>query len=227
VTANPYAVRALEKATRRRCNPEWIARNHERLLGLGSTLIPYIRPNIDSVVHGENSRINTEFFIDHSELPFMLKNVSKPDAPWTLGELREGWEWLAFTFQGQQEIGISETEIEDMLQTSDAVAKHAYSRMRLIASQRWAQHTAAEVSLIVRECRLAAGSTVLDIGCGSGRHVKELARKGIAGTGVDYLSEAVEKLMEARNELRADFVVGDARDLDLGKSFEACCACTM
>ena len=31
VTANPYAVRALEKATRRRCDPERIVRHYQRL----------------------------------------------------------------------------------------------------------------------------------------------------------------------------------------------------
>lgn len=179
VTASPYAVRALEKATRRRCDPHRIAPNHKRLLSVGSTYIPYLNGRIDSFVDGANSRINTEFFIDHSELPFMLDDVVKPDAPWTLGEIPEGWEWLAFTFQDQSEIGLSEAGINRMLRTSDAVAKQAYSRMRLNASHRWARHTSAELALIMRECQLEAGATVLDIGCGTGRRVMELAKYSI------------------------------------------------
>ena len=77
-----------------------------------------------------------------------------------------------------------------MLRTSDAVAKHAYSRMRLNASHAWAKYAATEVAFVIRECRLGAGYTVLDIGCGSGRHVLELGKNGIQATGVDYLSDA-------------------------------------
>jgi 2-polyprenyl-3-methyl-5-hydroxy-6-metoxy-1,4-benzoquinol methylase/GNAT superfamily N-acetyltransferase len=222
VTANPYAVRALEKATRRRCDPGRIERNQRRLLGLGSAHMPYVKATTDCVVDGGNSRINTEFFIDHSELDLMLEDVVKPEVPWTLGRIPEGWEWLAFTFNDQPEIGLSEAEIDTMVRTSDAVAKHAYMRMRLNASHRWAQHTSAEVALIIRECQLTAGSTVLDIGCGSGRHVMALAKYGIFGTGVDYLPDAIEdRTAEARNEPLAEFRVGDARDLELGKRFDA------
>jgi SAM-dependent methyltransferase len=157
---------------------------------------------------------------DDRELALMLEDVVKPEVPWTLGEIPEGWEWLAFTFNDQPEIGLSEAEIETMLRTSDAVAKRAYMRMRVNTSHRWAQHTPAEVAVIIRECELTAGSTVLDIGCGSGRHVMELAKHGIFGTGVDYLPEAIEALTAAaRDKPWPEFLVGDARDLDLGKTF--------
>jgi SAM-dependent methyltransferase len=182
--------------------------------------MPYVKATTDCVVDDGTSRINTEFLIDHSELALMLEDVVKPEVPWTLGEIPEGWEWLAFTFNDQPEIGLSEAEIETMLRTSDAVAKRAYMRMRVNTSHRWAQHTPAEVAVIIRECELTAGSTVLDIGCGSGRHVMELAKHGIFGTGVDYLPEAIEALTAAaRDKPWPEFLVGDARDLDLGKTF--------
>ena len=219
VTANPYAVRALEKATRRRCNPQRTARHHAKLLGLAPTYIPYLHANTDRVVNDKRSRVNTEFFIDHTELPYMLKDVIKPETPWTLGELPEGWEWFAFTFRDQPEIGLSEAEIENMLRTSDAVAKHAYSRMRLDASHAWGKHTAAEVALVMRECRIGPRSTVLDIGCGSGRHVLELAKHGICATGVDYLPEAIEeRKAAARYQPDAEFHLADARELSLGSN---------
>jgi 2-polyprenyl-3-methyl-5-hydroxy-6-metoxy-1,4-benzoquinol methylase/GNAT superfamily N-acetyltransferase len=218
VTANPYAVRALEKATRRRCSPQGIARHCSVLLPLAARYTPYLPAEIENLVDGTTSRVNTEFLIDHTELPYMLEDVIKPETPWTLGELPEGWEWLAFTFREQQEIGLSETEIESMLQTSDAVAKYAYSRMRLDASHAWAKHTAAEVELIIRECRLKTGSSVLDIGCGTGRHVLELAKHGVRSTGIDYLAEAVEG---HGHQPDVEFRLGDARDFSLGKTFDA------
>ncbi len=222
VTANPYAVRALEKATRRRCDPKRTLQDYEPLLAMASTQIPYVRTNTECVVDEATSRINTEFFVDHTDLPYMLQDVIKAEAPWVLGEIPEGWEWLAFTFKDQNEISLSEAEIETMVRTSDAVAKQAYSRMRLNASHTWAQHTPAEVTLIMRECRLVPGSSVLDIGCGTGRHIFALAQRGVLGMGVDYLIEAIEKRQaEARSDERAQFVLGDARELDLDRQFDA------
>jgi len=221
VTANPFAVRALEKATRRRCDPQRIARHHKGLLSLASIYTPYLHSATESIVNQEESRVNTEFFIDHTELPYMLTDVTKPETPWKLGALPEGWEWFAFTFKDQPELSLGEAEIENMLATSDSVAKYAYSRMRLAASHAWAQHTAAEVAFIMRECNLRSGCTVLDVGCGTGRHVFELARNGIRATGIDYLPEAIEeRKAAARNNENAEFDVGDAREVSLGKTFD-------
>ena len=164
VTANPYAVRALEKATRRRCDPHCIVRHHERLLTLGETYVPYLHAGTECAVGNEESPINTEFFIDHTELPYMLKDVTKPDVPWPLGRIPEGWEWFAFTFRDQKEIGLSGTEIEAMMRTSDEVAKRAYSAMRLDASHRWAQYTPAEVQFIIRECKLGLAGRLSTLG---------------------------------------------------------------
>lgn len=222
VTANPYAVRALEKATRRRCDPERTAQDCRPLLAMASKQIPYINASTECVVDATTSRINTKFFVDHTDLPYMLNGVTKPEALWTLGDIPEGWEWLAFTFKDQDEIALSETEIEAMVRTSDAVAKQAYSRMRLNASHAWAQHTPAEVELILRECGVGPGSSVLDIGCGTGRHILALAKQGVFGTGVDYLPEAVEaRREEARHNSLAQFVPGDARELFLETKFDA------
>lgn len=217
VTANPYAVRALEKATRRRCDPSRIAQDCKPLVAMASTQVPYVGESTERVVDGSASRVNTGFFVDHSELPYMLDDVTRPETPWTLGTIPEGWEWLAFTFKDQPEIALSEAEIETMVRTSDEVAKQAYSRMRLNVSHAWAKHAPAEVELIIRECELTTGSRVLDIGCGTGRHIKELAKHGILGTGVDYLPDAIAtRNAEVRDELGARFVLGDARELHLG-----------
>ncbi|HNY39005.1 MAG TPA: bifunctional N-acetyltransferase/class I SAM-dependent methyltransferase, partial [Bryobacteraceae bacterium] len=222
VTANPYAVRALEKATRRRCDPKRIAQDCKPLVAMASTQVPYVSESTERVVDSTSSRVNTQFFVDHTELPYMLEDVTKIETPWTLSNIPEGWEWLAFTFKDQPEIELTEAEIETMVRTSDVVAKQAYSRMRLNASHAWAQHTPAEVELIIRECELAPGSSVLDVGCGTGRHIKALAKHDILGTGVDYLPEAIEtRNAEVRDDSRAQFVLGDARDLHLEMKFDA------
>jgi hypothetical protein len=43
ITANPYAIRALEKATRRRCSPDRIARNKRKLKAIGIEQTTYVK----------------------------------------------------------------------------------------------------------------------------------------------------------------------------------------
>lgn len=83
----------------------------------------------------------------------------------------------------------------------------------------FAAHTRAEVDALVARTGLRAGQAVVDIGCGDGRHLRELAPRGISGVGVDVSSALVDAARTAaRGEqhawpagTRLDFVVGDAR----------------
>jgi hypothetical protein len=54
----------------------------------------------------------------------MLSRASK-EQQWTLGGLPEGWEWFAFTFHDQEQIGLTTQELQQMLQASDEVTKRA------------------------------------------------------------------------------------------------------
>lgn len=64
--------------------------------------------------------------------------------------------------------------------------------------------------------------TVLNLGCGSGRHDRCLAEKGYAVTGVDF---SEEMLRAARDSAVAgtalDYHNGDVRSIRLGKTFDA------
>src|ERR1039458_458101 len=223
VTANPYAIRALEKATRRRCSPERIARNKRKLFAIGTEQTSYVRADTPLEVTAETSRINTQFFLDHSELGAMLANATV-SAPWLLGAIEEGWEWFAFTFHDQDPIGLSPAEIDKMIKASDQVTRQAYSRMQLGATHHWAQHTPAEARLVAEYCRLSSGKTVLDLGCGNGRHVLELAAMGLNVTGVDYLPGLFDGAKESaarRGLTGARFIAGDARSVDLKDTFDA------
>jgi SAM-dependent methyltransferase len=72
--------------------------------------------------------------------------------------------------------------------------------------------TAAEVEFAVSALGLAPGERVLDVPCGHGRHAVELARRGLAVTGVD-LSEASLELADAA--ARAAGVDLDLRSTDM------------
>lgn len=123
LTANPYAVRALEKATHRRCSAATIHANVRRIRECGLRYVDYIDGNMQMETGKAASRMNTKFPVDHSNLQEMLRNVTGPFTPWTLGQIAEGWEWVAFTFRDQPEIDMSTDEIETMLRASDEIAK--------------------------------------------------------------------------------------------------------
>ncbi|GIV98415.1 MAG: type 11 methyltransferase [Herpetosiphonaceae bacterium] len=75
--------------------------------------------------------------------------------------------------------------------------------------------TSAEVAFLVEALGLAPGSSVLDLGCGNGRHVLGLARLGIRAEGLEIAENVVGYAQElaARAGLGARFIQGDMRDL--------------
>ncbi len=54
------------------------------------------------------------------------------------------------------------------------------------------ERTAAEVDQLLTLLRVGSGDSVLDVGCGFGRHTVELARRGVLATGVDPSSTMIE-----------------------------------
>ncbi len=69
--------------------------------------------------------------------------------------------------------------------------------------------TVAEVDALVEVLGLEPGMRVLDVGCGPGRHVHELARRGIMAHGID-LSPAFVELATVDAPSGATFEVADA-----------------
>jgi len=88
--------------------------------------------------------------------------------------------------------------------------------------------TAQEVDFLWGALDLEPGVTVLDVGCGPGRHSLELARRGAVVTGVDASPEFVELARAAAGAegLDATFEVLDVRDLVREDEFDAVvCLC--
>lgn len=225
LSANPFAIRALEKATRRRCQPSYIAQHAHPLTMLGYKIVPYLEASTEVVVTDAESRAKTNFHLDHSQLQGMLSAAVTGEKPWALGSLPEGWEWFAFTFRDQEQISLSTRELQEMLTASDELTKYAYSRMNLEEGKHgWAKHHKDEIEFILQHCRLTPGKVVLDFGCGKGRHAIGLAMKGIDTTGVDYLASSIDA---ARLQATAAsihnvlFQVDDCRTVDLALSFDA------
>jgi 2-polyprenyl-3-methyl-5-hydroxy-6-metoxy-1,4-benzoquinol methylase len=55
------------------------------------------------------------------------------------------------------------------------------------------QATEQEVAFLIEQLRLPKGASILDVGCGTGRHSAALAQHGFAVTGIDLSDEMLEK----------------------------------
>lgn len=95
-TANPYAVRTLETATRRPCRQQLIRDQGSDLLQYLSAAVDYLPEELATDAKGHpQPRVNTEFFVSHADLPEMRRLASRGERPWDLGDISEGEEWFA------------------------------------------------------------------------------------------------------------------------------------
>ena len=89
------------------------------------------------------------------------------------------------------------------------------SAYTLVYGHRDENEAATMVDLIERTVSLEPDASILDMGCGRGRHARELARRGYRVTGVDLSSASIAdaQTKAAAEELkRVTFQEGDMRD---------------
>ena len=219
-TANPYAVRALEAATGRRCDPE-LSRKLASDIGPAYRGAGEYLSAAKLTFEGGRSALDTKFFVSHAGVPEMIKAVST-DIPWTLGELADGEEWFAVTFREQVRRPVTMDDLRRLEEASSEIVADAYDRMAVAfddSKHLWTKHTQSEVAALWTKLHLIAGATVLDLGCGNGRHSTALASRGAVVTAVDrskpWLDTARERALQQGCDVR--FVEGDARvPLNLG-----------
>ena len=85
--------------------------------------------------------------------------------------------------------------------------------------------TVQEVDHVIAALGLRPGDRVLDVGCGTGRHAHELARRGIEVHGID-ISQRFIDLANASAVPLATFERGDARSMVFESEFDAViCLC--
>jgi cyclopropane fatty-acyl-phospholipid synthase-like methyltransferase len=90
------------------------------------------------------------------------------------------------------------------------------------------RNTLAEVDFLIRELGLKPGVSLLDIGCGTGRHSVELARRGYQVTGIDLssgmLAEAKKTAQDAG--VQVTWIQVDAAQFSTEQRFDAViCLC--
>ena len=84
------------------------------------------------------------------------------------------------------------------------------------------QHTEAEVNFLLSLYPIVPGSKILDVGCGTGRHSIELAKRGYKVTGVD-LSSGMLEVARAKALLagvNVEWIQADATDFTLDEKFD-------
>jgi SAM-dependent methyltransferase len=90
------------------------------------------------------------------------------------------------------------------------------------------RNTVAEVDFLEEVLGLLPGASVVDVGCGTGRHSVELARRGYRVTGADISQGMLREAAHAAKQagVHVEFICQDARELKLGRQFDACiCLC--
>lgn len=221
-TPNPYAVRALEKATRRRCDPEVIGKEAPVLLPAVRSYVDYIK-DAPLTVDAEQSVIDSKFFVAHRNLKRMIAAASTKE-PWRLGILQPGEEWFAVATREQEEFPLDSEELESILSDADETARRAYEGMALDSRHHWMKYTSAEIDFVVKYLNVEESGSVLDFGCGNGRHAIELAKRGRRVVAVDFaprlISQARENARAESAEL-ASFLEADCRDVELDEQFDA------
>ena len=80
--------------------------------------------------------------------------------------------------------------------------------------------TKKQVDFIIDVLNLSKGDRVLDIGCGIGRHLIELAKRRIMGVGIDVIDRFIEIAQKNKKDLDIEFLKMDEREMDFLEEFD-------
>lgn len=190
-TSNPFAVRALETATRRQCTPRVITSAGPPVLRELADHVPYLpRQMSRKNAHQLRPVVDTKFFVDHTESTKIRQSGRVSGRRWRLGDLAEGEEWFACTFGSQRAEALSTSRVRELLKGSDEIWLSAYERMTLDESHVWRRYAEAEVEFCLTQVASDRPLRIADVGCGDGRHARLMAERGHEVVAID-ISEAL------------------------------------
>ncbi len=88
------------------------------------------------------------------------------------------------------------------------------------------KNTVREVGFLLQEFSLPRGGSILDVGCGTGRHSIELAKRGFVVTGLDLSSGMLERAAAKAAGVNVNWVHSDATRFSLPVIYDgAICLC--
>ena len=206
-TSNPFTIKCLQDATMRKVKKKTIETHLNELKTVAYDLLP----DLEWIDTYKNGIVDTKFPIDFTKAVEDFR-VKFPQEKFDLDDRLEiGHEWLAFVFSDQKARPTNQ-QIQKFLDFSEEVTRDAYSKMEM-EKQGWASHTDEEVDFVIREA--LQPKSILDIGCGHGRHSVRFAEKGIETTGIDYVR------IKQKEQENLHFEYADARYVELGESYDA------
>jgi ubiquinone/menaquinone biosynthesis C-methylase UbiE len=84
------------------------------------------------------------------------------------------------------------------------------------------KNTVREVDFLLEELSLQSGGSVLDVGCGTGRHSIELAKRGYEVTGLDLSSEMLARAADSAKAagVNVDWIRADATRFALPRKYD-------
>lgn len=223
VTANPFAVRALEKATLRTCDPMKIRAGWPRLHSAAKAYLSYVAEAV-AALPSSSTALNTHFPLDHEESDRAFDRLLARGYQWHLGRLGKTDEWVAFTFREQEYSDEASRLVEEWIVDCDRTVIDAYAGMALDVNHTWAAHHVHEIDVLIALAHPTKGESILDVGCGSGRHSVELAKRGYGVTGIDFSTQLIaagQRTIEEQGLLNlVTLYCGDAREYELARQFD-------
>jgi SAM-dependent methyltransferase len=90
------------------------------------------------------------------------------------------------------------------------------------------KNTVREVDFLLEEFALQPGSSILDVGCGTGRHAIELARRGYAVTGLDLSAGMLAQAEQGATVagVKVNWIRSDAARFSLAEKYDGViCLC--
>lgn len=206
-TANAVTLRTLENVTWREINKEEIKNREEEVRQILNA-VPYMDNKV-IVVDETYCQIKSEFYPEPEKINVRIQK--KYDN--RLGCIQPGNEWLGLIFN-EQSINFDKKRFIDYVLFSEENVFDAYDRMSQV-SQLWNKGAREEVRTILGMCpKLCKDMEILDLGCGTGRHCIEFAKKGFKKVvGIDKLSNTIEyaKQSARKENVNISFVQADVR----------------
>ncbi len=85
------------------------------------------------------------------------------------------------------------------------------------------RETKREVTMVEEVLQLPPGASILDVACGTGRHIIRLAAQGFRVTGLDLNESYIEMVQTAAAaaQVEVDAVAGDMREIPFEAEFDA------
>ncbi len=214
-TSNPLTVKTLESVTVRKAMPSEINSRKEIVYELANDISFVEAENI--LIDKKQSNVFNKFYVDQSNMNSLFYAYNDE---WTLGPINEGSEWIAFTFKDQDTLQLTKDQIDKKLSYSDAIVKEAYSRMEM-QSHSWTKYSKHEIDFILSIVNLNSTAEVVDFGCGFGRHLTELKKKGFQLLkGIDFSKSNIEKAKQIFHNDDSIFICGDCREINLNRQFD-------